>query len=155
MNQNNVKIMFIDYSWYSSDESKAMVTSYGTVLALPVEEDSTVTIYAIRKSDPSVIYYETFTILNDTEEDLIEIECNLSYSYSKKNGTYQLALNSTNCPYPMIQYYTWEVTDSGDETVTIGNWGHVTSTGITEAIIVGTYELNPRVRLYINLNITE
>ena len=87
--------------------------------------------------------------------DLIEIECNLSYSYSKKNGTYQLALNSTNCPYPMIQYYTWEVTDSGDETVTIGNWGHVTSTGITEAIIVGTYELNHRVRLYINLNITE
>ena len=55
----------------------------------------------------------------------------------------------------MIQYYTWEVIDSGDETVTIGNWGHVTSTGVTEALIVGTYELNPRVRLYINLNITE
>ena len=144
----------LDYSWYSSDESKAMVTSYGTVLALPVEEDSTVTIYAIRKSDPSVIYYETFTILNDTEEDLIEIECNLSYSYSENNGTYQLALNSINCPYPMIQYYIWEVIDSGDETVTIGNWGHVTSTGITEAFIVGTYKLNLRVRLYINLNIT-
>lgn len=45
--------------------------------------------------------------------------------------------------------------DSGSEAVTIGNWGHVTSTGITEAIIVGTYELNHRVRLYINLDIYE
>ena len=57
--------------------------------------------------------------------------------------------------YRKLKCNTCGCIDSGDETVTIGNWGHVTSTGITEAIIVGTYELNPRVRLYITLNIIE
>ena len=83
----------LDYDWYSSNNSVATVTAYGTVLGLNVEEDTEVTIYAIRKSDPSIIYKRTFTILNDFNEEIIELECNMSYSYSLKNGVYQLQLN--------------------------------------------------------------
>ena len=42
-------------------------------------------------------------------EEIIELECDMSYSYSLKNGVYQLQLNSDNSPYPMIQYYSFEV----------------------------------------------
>lgn len=145
----------LEYSWYSSNENAAIVTSFGTVLALPVDDNTNVTIYAIRKSDPSVIYSKTFTILNYTAADFIKIEINLSYSYSRNNGTYKLELNSTNCPFPMIQYYIWDDFELENKTVTVGDWGHVTSNGVFEALIVGTYKLNPRVTLYINLNITE
>ena len=60
----------LDYDWYSSNNSVAEVTAYGTVLGLNVEEDTEVTIYAIRKSDPSIIYKRTFTILNDFNEEI-------------------------------------------------------------------------------------
>ena len=145
----------LEYSWCSSNENAAIVTSFGTVLALPVDDNTNVTIYAIRKSDPSVIYSKTFTILNYTAADFIKIEINLSYSYSRNNGTYKLELNSTNCPFPMIQYYIWDDFELENKTVTVGDWGHITSNGVFEALIVGTYKLNPRVTLYINLNITE
>ena len=144
------------YDWYSSNESAAIVTNFGTVLAMPVNEDTVVTIYAALKTDPSIVYYRTFTILNE-EEDLIEIEieCNMSYSYSEENGTYQLELNNTNCPYPMIQYYNWMIVNHTNVNVSINNWGNVSSNGPTEVLVVGTYILNPKVRIYIHLLITE
>lgn len=141
----------LDYDWYSSNENVAIVTNYGTVLAMPVTEDTTVTIYAVLKDDPKVVYYRTFTVLNDEEEDLIEIELNMSYSYVAENGTYQLELTNTNCPYPMIQYYSWNILNESEETVTMNYWGQISSTGICTVLIVGTYNLNSRVRLYITL----
>lgn len=143
----------LDYDWYSSNEFVATVTNYGTVLAMPVEEDTEVTIYAVLKDDPKVVYYRTFTVLNDEEDELIEIELNMSYSYDEENGTYQLELTNTNCPYPMIQYYSWNIVNNSDETVTMNYWGEVTSTGICEVLIIGTYNLNSRVKLYITLSI--
>ncbi len=145
----------LDYDWYSSNESVAKVTNYGTVLGMPVDEDTTVTIYAVLKADPSIVYYKVFTILNDEEEDLIEIELEMSYSYSEENGEYQLELNSANCPYPMIQYYDWNVNNESNEEVLLNYWGNVTSTGPCEVLIVGTYNLNNRVRIFITLTIEE
>lgn len=148
----------LDYDWYSSNNSVATVTAYGTVLRLNVEEDTEVTIYAIRKSDPSIIYKRTFTILNDFNEEIIEIECDMSYSYSLKNGVYQLQLNSDNSPYPMIQYYSFEVHEwvqEGEFEVTLDYWGRVTATGPGACVIIGTYSLNPRVKIIINLVINE
>ena len=148
----------LDYDWYSSNNSVATVTAYGTVLGLNVEEDTEVTIYAIRKSDPSIIYKRTFTILNDFNEEIIEIECDMSYSYSLKNGVYQLQLNSDNSPYPMIQYYFFEVHEwvqEGEFEVTLDYWGRVTATGPGACVIIGTYSLNPRVKIIINLVINE
>lgn len=143
----------LDYNWYSSNESVVTVTNYGTVLAMPVTEDTTVTIYAVLKDDPKIVYYRTFIVLNDVEEDLIEIELNMSYSYVAENGTYQLELNSTNCPYPMIQYYSWNIINDSEETVTMNYWGQISSTGTCTVLIVGTYNLNSRLRLYIILTI--
>lgn len=143
----------LDYDWYSSNESVAKVTNYGTVLSMPVDEDTTVTIYAVLKADPSIVYYKVFTILNDEEEDLIEIELEMSYSYSEENGEYQLELNSANCPYPMIQYYDWIIYNESNEEVLLNYWGNVTSTGPCEVLIVGTYNLNNRVEIFISLTI--
>ena len=146
----------LEYEWYSSNESVATVSSYGTVLARQVEINTTVTIFAVLKEDPSIVYFKEFTILNDEEEELIEIELDMSYSYSEQNGTYQLELNNTNCPYPMIQYYDFEVYEwvqEGEFDVSLNYWGQVTATGPGACVIIGTYKLNPRVKLIINLNI--
>ena len=146
----------LEYEWYSSNESVATVSSYGTVLARQVEINTTVTIFAVLKEDPSIVYFKEFTILTDEEEELIEIELDMSYSYSEQNGTYQLELNNTNCPYPMIQYYDFEVYEwvqEGEFDVSLNYWGQVTATGPGACVIIGTYKLNPRVKLIINLNI--
>jgi len=144
----------LDYDWYSSNESVATVTKYGTVLGLPVNSDTEVTIYAVLKSNPSVVYYRTFTILNDLKEESVIIESNMSYSYSGYNGRYKLELNNSNSAYPMIQNYSWNIINNSDESVNIDCWGYVTSTGPTCVMIEGVYSLNPRVKLLITLNIT-
>ena len=59
----------LDYDWYSSNENVAKVTKYGTVLALNVIENTTVTIYAINKDDPSIVYKKDFIILKETKTD--------------------------------------------------------------------------------------
>lgn len=143
----------LDYDWYTSNDQVATVTKYGTVLGLPVENDTSVIIYAILKEDPSVVYYQEFIILNDLSDELIEIECELSYSFSEENGIYKLNLNNSNSPFPMIIYYNWNVVNNGVEIVTLNNWGIVTSTGKTEVLVVGTYNLNQRVKLIIFLSI--
>lgn len=145
----------LDYDWYSSCESVAVVTNYGTVLAKNVETDTQVTIYAILKEDPSIIYRKTFTILNDLSTEEIEITCEMSYSYSILNGIYKLELNSSNSPFPMIQYYDWSVENQDEDLmVEINNWGYVSSNGVGNVVVIGTYTLNPRVIIYINLTIT-
>ena len=58
---------------------------------------------------------------------------------------------NTNCPYPMIQYYSWNILNESEETVTMNYWGQISSTGTCTVLIVGTYNLNSRVRLYITL----
>ena len=145
----------LDYAWYSSNENIAKVTEYGTVLGMPVDEDVDVTIYAILKADPSVVYYKTFTILNDTSENQIEIECTMDYSFNHQNGTYQLELDNTNSPFPMIQYYSWNIVNYSDEMVEMDQWGIITSTGETEVLLVGSYSLNTRVTILIFLTIYE
>jgi len=148
----------LDYDWYSSDENIAKVTAYGTVLALNVTENKTVTIYAVLKTDPSIVYAKTFTILKETSSEEIEISCNMSYSYSRENGQYQLALNSSNSPFPMIQYYDWSIyvpSQVNDITVSMSYWGIVTASGSGHAIITGIYTINPRVTIIINLTILE
>ena len=149
----SIPISRLDYDWYSSNEAVATVTNYGTVLAMPVTIDTEVTIYAVLKADPKIVYYRTFTVLNDEEENLEEIILNMSYSYVAENGTYQLELTNINCPYPMIQYYSWNIINNSEETVTMNYWGQISSTGTCTVLIEGTYNLNSRVRLYITLTI--
>ena len=147
----------LDYDWYSSNTNVATVSSYGTVLGLPVSNNTNVTIYAILREDPSVVYSINLTILNDTSVIPIEIESYMSYSYSTHNGTYQLALDSSNCPFPRISYYEYDIDVSTlypDLVVSMNLWGYITSNGTGEATITGSYNLNSRVTLTIYLTIT-
>lgn len=41
-------------------------------------------------------------MVKDTNTEEIEISCEMSYSFKKENGKYQLELDSNNSPYPMI-----------------------------------------------------
>ena len=53
----------------------------------------------------------------------------------------------------MIQYYSWNIINESEETVTMNYWGQISSTGICTVQIEGVYNLNTRVRLYITLTI--
>lgn len=88
----------LEYYWYSTNENVAKVTKYGTVLALNVDVDTSVTIYAINIKDPSIIYKKNLMILKETKTKQITIKSNMSYSYSKENGMYTLELDFTNSP---------------------------------------------------------
>lgn len=145
----------LEYDWYSSDDNIAKVSGYGTVLAMPVNNDSSVTIYAINKEDPSIVYKKDLTILKETKTDEIIIESYMTYSYSSENGLYTLELNFSNSPYPYISYYMWDIEPIDDITVDMEHHNMVSSSGPGEALIMGNYKLNRRIFLKIHLTITE
>ena len=145
----------LEYDWYSSNENVAKVTKYGTVLALNVNENTTVTIYAINKDDPSIVYKKDFVILKETKTEQIVIECNMSYSYSEENGMYTLELDFTNSPYPYIGYYVWDIESFNGISVDMEHYGLIYSTGPGEALLTANYILNMRIFLKIHLTITE
>ena len=148
----------LEYDWYSSNENVAKVTAYGTVLAMNVNADTDVTIYAVQKDEPSRVYRTTFTIKKETETDPILISCEMSYSYAQENGNYTLELDFSNSPYPMIQYYNWSIDVPNQEnniSVSMNYFGVITSSGIGYVVLTGVYTINPRVTITINLTITE
>ena len=145
----------LEYDWYSSNENVAIVTKYGTVLALNVNENTTVTIYAINKDDPSIVYKKDFVILKETKTEQLVIECNMTYSYSEENGMYTLELDFTNCPYPYIGYYVWVIESFNGISVDMEHYGLIYSTGPGEALLTANYILNMRIFLKIHLTITE
>ena len=145
----------LEYYWYSTNENVAKVTKYGTVLALNVDVDTSVTIYAINIKDPSIIYKKNLTILKETKTKQITIKSNMSYSYSKENGMYTLELDFTNSPYPYIGYYVWDIECFDGININMEHHGLIESTGPGEAILTANYILNRRIFLEINLTITE
>ena len=148
----------LEYDWYSSNENVAKVTAYGTVLALNVNADTDVTIYAVQKDEPSRVYRTTFTIKKETETDPILISCEMSYSYAQENGNYTLELDFSNSPYPMIQYYNWSIDVPSQEnniSVSMNYFGVITSSGIGYVVLTGVYTINPRVTITITLTINE
>lgn len=145
----------LEYDWYSSDDNIAKVSGYGTVLAMPVNNDSSVSIYAINKEDPSIVYKKDLTILKETKTDEIIIESYMTYSYSSENGLYTLELNFSNSPYPYISYYMWAIEPIDDITVDMEHHNMVSSSGPGEALIIGNYRLNRRIFLKIHLTIAE
>ena len=74
----------LDYDWYSSNENIAKVTSYGTVLALNVERDTEVSIYAINKVDPTIVYRKEITILKETSSGVGKVDLTGSYSINSR-----------------------------------------------------------------------
>jgi len=148
----------LEYYWYSSNESIAKVTNYGTVLGV---SPGVVKIMAVHKDDCSIVYVKEFEIIEDTSSssDIIEVTSNYYVKYSETdNGSFHLQLEKTNCPYPMYQYYDWGrfiYNESvGLETTVLGNCNfHVT--GLGSFTIIGTYTINPRIKVIINIVVLE
>lgn len=142
------------YDWYSSNESVAIVTDYGTILALPVSTNTQVTIYAIQKADPSIVYRKTFTVLNDTGtyySDAIDINVDM---FVEADTYTQIDLSNTIVPINMLQYYSWSISSGG----TISGWGYifVGNAHIGETLqVTGLYQFNPRVKIHINVYVTD
>ncbi len=140
----------LQYDWYSSDESVAIVTSYGTVIAQSVNVDTEVTIYAVLKEDPSVVYRKTFTILHDTktyETNPLDYYLTMTIEAEKIE---QINLSTLNVPIDMIQYYNW----SGPSLLNIDLWGNICAEPNTQGMtfeVIGTYKLNPRVKIHITV----
>ncbi len=145
----------LEYDWYSTDESIATVTNYGTVLALSVDNDMKVIICAINKQDPSMVYKKEFTIKKETSTDQLVIECNMSFSYSKVTGLYTLELNFTNSPYPYLAYYVWDIECNDGSNISMTSRYLIYSSGPGKAEITANYILNRRIFLLIHLTILE
>ena len=145
-----------DYSYYSSNTSYATVSEFGTVFAKAVSQDREVTITAVYKNDPSIIFTIDLVIVNDTTNIQKVIETTQTiYLSDFVNGKYKLVLDENNSPYPWIQYYNWSVyvpCQENDILVTMDTFGYLTTSGVGSATLTGTYTINPNVTIKIHIN---
>ena len=127
----------LDYYWYSSDEEKATVTDYGTVLA---RSAGIVKIMAVLKTDASKAFVKTFNIIEDDGTGYQNIESNYNVSLSDTvNGRFHLELENVLCPYPIHQYYTWNISNvSSGLIVSEEEWGDYSVSDVGTFDLVGT-----------------
>lgn len=139
----------LDYYWYSSNESIATVTNYGTVLG---RNAGTVKIMAVSKDDSSKAFIKQFTIIKDDGTGYTLVESNYIIKYSDtNNGLFHLELENVVCPYPWYQYYTWSTyvpCQYEDPIVTNDNWGNYSVSG------PGTFDLTGQFYIYNTVYIT-
>lgn len=95
----------LDYHWFSSDESVATVSEYGTIQALSVDEQKTIYITAICKTNSAISFIQEITVVPDTSN--IKRTINLTISIPDIQGFKIIELNSS-CPNPLIGSYTWD-----------------------------------------------
>lgn len=143
----------LDYNWYSSNTNVATVSSYGTVLALPISEPSeTVKIVAVYKNNPAITYVREFTILQDTSISMIDIP--VSMTAAAGSETY-IDLSKVDVPINILSDYNWRSTKPTDITVT--SWGlmKIEKSALGKTItIVGSYKYNSRVRIVLSVFVT-
>jgi subtilisin family serine protease len=142
----------LDYHWYSSNETIATVTDFGTVLGKNV---GTVKIMAVLKSDPSKVFAKEFTIINDTGTEQLVVTSTYTVKYLEtNNGKFKLHLEKVNCPYPWFQDYNFSVfipDQANDIGVNIDEWGYITVSGTGFFTLTGIYLKNSRVTVVINV----
>lgn len=139
----------LDYHWYSSDEDVAIITDYGSVLALPISvSQKTVKIMAVHKTDMSKCYIKQFEVYNDTEtynSDPIDIYTTMIAEAIQYKS---IDLSDVNVPINMLQYYSWSV--SGNAIADA--WGRVYAFGDALGAtlqITGVYQYNRKVKIHI------
>ncbi len=150
------EISRLQYKFYSDNENVATVSSYGTVLAKDVSQDTEVTIYAVLKAKPDFVYSITLTIINDTSNTPREIhsKVNHTYSFAETGGKFQLEMKSLDGPYPRFQDYMWGYDSVSDGiTVSMTQFGTMRVSGPGTVVIVGHYITNPNIYVYITINI--
>ena len=140
----------LDYYWYSSNEDVAIITDYGTVLALPINtSQETVKIMAVYKYDMSKCYVKEFVVKNDTStysSDPIDIYLDMT----AQAGQYiSIDLSDVDVPINFLQYYNWTVQSGGFA----DSWGRIyaynDSLGTTLSV-TGVYQYNSKVKIHID-----
>ncbi len=133
----------LDYYWYSSNESIATVTNYGTIFG---KNAGTVKIMVVSKEDASKVFVKQFTITKDDGTGYTPVESNYTIKYSDTdNGTFRLKLEDVLCPYPLYQYYTWSTyvpCQYEEPLVTNDVWGNYTVSG------PGSFDLTGQFYIY-------
>ena len=143
------------YNFYSNNEEYATVSEFGTVLAKSVSKNEVVTIIAVYKLDPSIVFSIDLTIINDVSNEEVVIQTTQIVKISNLlDGKYKVVLNETNCPHPWFQSYNWYIIipDQMNEIfATIDDYGYISVDGIGGVLLIGNYELNPNVTVKINI----
>ncbi|MCM1260704.1 MAG: hypothetical protein NC182_06200 [Prevotella sp.] len=143
----------LDYDWYSSNTKVATVSSYGTVLALPIAKASeTVNIVAVYKKNPAITYVREFTILQDTSVTPIDIPVSMTVAAGKET---LIDLNGVDVPINILSDYEWVSSKPADITVT--GWGlmKVGESALGKNILIlGNYKYNKRVRIVLSVFVT-
>lgn len=126
----------LSYEWYSSNESVATVTNYGTVLAKNVNSRQTVLIYAVYKNDSSIIFVQGLIVDNYSGPEII-IEKIISIS--------------NDLPYNFNQYYLWN--SDNTNITTVNQFRKVKAINNGGCIISGNYTPNSMVivKIYITV----
>lgn len=141
----------LDYYWYSSDEDVAIITDYGTVLALPISTtQETVKVMAVYKNDMSKCYVKEFVVENDNSTYLSDpIDIHLDMTVTPTRYTY-IDLSDVDVPINLLQYYSW----SSANNVSVDGWGRIYANNNalgTTVEIIGTYNYNPKVKIRVSV----
>ncbi len=138
----------LDYYWYSSNESVATVTEFGTVLAINGKGNRKVTITAIYKKDKRISYTKEFEILEEVKT-YDEAPINVYGEMHVTLGKSQLLVLPSNAPYNYNQYYSWTSDNLG--ILSVSSYGTLYPLQRGTATITGLYKYNNRVRVIINV----
>lgn len=142
--KSNVNQSRLDYDWYSLDENKVRVSSYGTVTAMPIDEEETsVKILAVNKKTPSYASFIEFKIKKDYSTGIKKVKlttdvreggtpCGTEVTInggSVRDNTIHVGYTRLICfdentsPSDNIQDYIWS--SSNEEVVTVSQYGTV------------------------------
>ena len=138
----------LDFTWISSNENILKVTDYGTVIGKNVDELETVTIYAISKTDPTIVYTKEFEVV-PYEGDYIDINIDLNYNV----GDEVILDIGEFIPYNFMQAYSW--VSSNEAYLEISNYGIIKAKLSGPVTINGSYLYNEKVRIFINVSISD
>lgn len=168
------------YYWYSSDETIAKVSAYGTVTATALWADSdtykTVTISAVYKDDTSIVGTIDFTIYksNDTTTKYLEygmdvrtggtisgteVTSNLGEPISVSNSPEvtmhtqktRLICLGEDSPTTSIQDFIWTTSDSS--IATVSTFGTITAHKVGVVTITGVYKYNSNYKVVIEIEV--
>ena len=142
----------LDYYFYSSNDSIASISEYGTLLG---KSAGTVKIMAVYKSDPSITFVKQFTVLADNRINNLIIYDTESIDYTGSGQIYQIELDDYNSYFPQISLYNWSlISSSNNYSYSISEWGTFSLYGEDIIVIEGTSQLNSKLKIRITITVT-
>jgi len=141
-----------DYYLYSSNESVATISQFGTILGL---SPGTTKIMAVYKTNPSIVYVKEFTVVDEVREDDLVIINTDNIGYAESGQLYSISLTDTNSFFPQLSLYNWSVVNSENNYhYSISMWGTFSMNGADVITIEGRSTINSKlvIRLVLTVN---